>query len=913
MSSVLLENYIRGFLSESAINLDDHRKIEDAVSRLSSELSSRGLSLEDLDFDPDVLCKLRDGQKLPGEKTPNTSGMIPVFKPDYAKNTSARDRDVENYLGRHGLGFNPIDALKHKSKVYVNVINSFKDSLQPYINSKQSNLKSDKKHDFLEKTLKFKEAVDAAGLKVLGAGVYRVVVEDPSSNNVVIKIGLSDKGRKDCKNEIEFSMGRGRSRREHTANFPTIFHYDKDNGAWYAIEKVLFFDNDTFNNAPPKFFTDIEKQFTGTYRFFEKLLDICRVSEEEKKVLVKVDIFELYIKCMFDFKKGQIKAAHEEQKPQSSKSKLSKAFDSLLSSIKSAIGSANIRVYKGADKEAFNRLFKENLVTFTDVLVSHITKDMTTMKRIRTYMRITNKLPIAIDEDIQILATELQNLFDHAVLNKLEDLHLGNVGFKEMPDGKNPKGSWQLIFTDIDSWLDRLKDNNLMKKNILKSYIRSILLESINLDDHNLIKDTIARLETAMSKRGLDLYNLNFDAQKIVFLRDQHAVKDDSNTNYATKPNTIGKNPFRLDSKKIEDFDMNDITKSKNMPALGFNPFKMLSSNKPYYMNKLKSLRDIYYNNGITSGSDFLDDIISLKEAVDEVGIKTLGSGIFRVAFEIPGNDSFVIKIGLSEKGRRDNKSEVSFSLGNTFKQSDVDNFPTIYTHDNSGKYAWYAIERVKFLSVETLSDAEIISDVKEQFKYTNTFFENTGLINYLDESELFYKYFAYLFAFTPGEINKAQVNYINKINNLRAEDEKSKALIKRLLLKLKRLFSNNTEDFKSAKDLLGKHYESPEIKISDKIFMTRFQSFLYYTVHEIIKKNGASINTKSIQDLVKWVDAVARMDKSLIRLISGEAMSLFEQAIMTDMKDLHAGNIGFKHGKNGKWRLIFTDMDSKT
>lgn len=452
-----------------------------------------------------------------------------------------------------------------------------------------------------------------------------------------------------------------------------------------------------------------------------------------------------------------------------------------------------------------------------------------------------------------------------------------------------------------------------MKKNILKSYIRSILLESINLDDHNLIKDTIARLETAMSKRGLDLYNLNFDAQKIVFLRDQHAVKDDSNTNYATKPNTIGKNPFRLDSKKIEDFDMNDITKSKNMPALGFNPFKMLSSNKPYYMNKLKSLRDIYYNNGITSGSDFLDDIISLKEAVDEVGIKTLGSGIFRVAFEIPGNDSFVIKIGLSEKGRRDNKSEVSFSLGNTFKQSDVDNFPTIYTHDNSGKYAWYAIERVKFLSVETLSDAEIISDVKEQFKYTNTFFENTGLINYLDESELFYKYFAYLFAFTPGEINKAQVNYINKINNLRAEDEKSKALIKRLLLKLKRLFSNNTEDFKSAKDLLGKHYESPEIKISDKIFMTRFQSFLYYTVHEIIKKNGASINTKSIQDLVKWVDAVARMDKSLIRLISGEAMSLFEQAIMTDMKDLHAGNIGFKHGKNGKWRLIFTDMDSKT
>ena len=267
----------------------------------------------------------------------------------------------------------------------------------------------------------------------------------------MIKIGLSDKGRKDCKNEIEFSMGRGGSRREHAANFPTIFHYDKDNGAWYAIEKVLFFDNDTFNNAPPGFFSDIEDQFEGTYRFFEKILDICKLSEEEKKVLDKVDILEMYIKCMFDFDKGQIKAAHEEQKPQSSKGKFSKALDKLSMSIRKAIGSANIKVYKGADREVFNRLFKENLISFTDVLVSHITEDMTTIKKIQTYMRVTNKLPSVIDRDVQILATELQNLFDHAVLSKLEDLHLGNVGFKKMPDGKKAEGSWRLVFTDIDS------------------------------------------------------------------------------------------------------------------------------------------------------------------------------------------------------------------------------------------------------------------------------------------------------------------------------------------------------------------------------------------------------------------------------------------------------------------------------
>jgi len=450
-----------------------------------------------------------------------------------------------------------------------------------------------------------------------------------------------------------------------------------------------------------------------------------------------------------------------------------------------------------------------------------------------------------------------------------------------------------------------------MKKNILEKYIKNFLLESINLDDHNLIKDTVSKLETAMNKRGLDLYNLNFDAQKIVFLRDQHAVKDSSSVDFITKPETINKNPFRAKSKNIKDFDMNDIAKSYNMPALGFNPLKTLSSSKPYYMNKIKKLRDIYHSNRITLGAEFLDDIISFKEAIDEAGIKTLGAGIFRIAFEIPGHDGFVIKVALSEKGRRDNKSEVSFSLGDTFKQSDVDNFPTIYTHDNSGKYAWYAIEKVKFLSPETLLDSEIMSDVKNQFKYTHTFFTDTGLIKYVDESKLFYKYFAHLFAFTPGEINKAQNKYIKKINDLRVEDENSEPLIKRLLLKLRRLFTSNTKNLKSAKELLGKDYESAEVSIADKVFITRFQTFLYYTVQEIVKNYGTS--DKSIQNLITWIDAVAKMDKSLIRLISNEAMSLFEQAIMTDMKDLHAGNIGFKHDKNGKWRLIFTDMDSKT
>ena len=96
-------------------------------------------------------------------------------------------------------------------------------------------------------------------------------------------------------------------------------------------------------------------------------------------------------------------------------------------------------------------MFEENLIAFTEALLNHITEDMKMFRKIKTFLVAANKMPGIINSDIQALATELQSLFDHAVLSKLEDLHLGNVGFKKMPDGKNPEGSWRLVFTDIDS------------------------------------------------------------------------------------------------------------------------------------------------------------------------------------------------------------------------------------------------------------------------------------------------------------------------------------------------------------------------------------------------------------------------------------------------------------------------------
>jgi hypothetical protein len=124
-------------------------------------------------------------------------------------------------------------------------------------------------------------------------------------------------------------------------------------------------------------------------------------------------------------------------------------------------------------------------------------------------------------------------------------------------------------------------------------------------------------------------------------------------------------------------------------------------------------------------------------------------------------------------------------------------------------------------------------------------------------------------------------------------------------------LFGLNSEVVYSAKDLLDKDYESPDSVLVDNVFVKRFQTFMYYAVSTIVSQKGTS--DPKIKQLAQWIDAISRMNKTMIRLISDEAKSMLDQAIMTGMKDLHAGNIGFKIGDNGKWKLIFTDMDSKT
>ena len=49
---------------------------------------------------------------------------------------------------------------------------------------------------------------------------------------------------------------------------------------------------------------------------------------------------------------------------------------------------------------------------------------------------------------------------------------------------------------------------------------------------------------------------------------------------------------------------------------------------------------------------------------------------------------------------------------------------------------------------------------------------------------------------------------------------------------------------------------------------------------------------------------------------MSQEIFNLFDQAVVTNLRDIHLGNVGFKKVLDDetyeeKWRLIFTDIDS--
>lgn len=453
----LLESYIRSYLIKESISSDDHDDIEDAVSRLKSALSSRGMSLESLDFTSEMICNVRD------RKPVKDLGQIKRDKPeswelrdDREESKSYADILANKKELNVGLGFNPFNALSSKNSYYVERIEEFINILDTFNRNLMVTNRSNRMSKFLKNVLLFKEAVEEAGLKVLGAGIFRIALIDPSNKSVVLKIGLSEKGRKDCKTEIEHSMGRGKGRRQHTKNFPTIYHYDKEDFSWYAIEKVLFIDDDTFNNPPPDFFTDIKSQFRTTFKFFKKLKASLPANSAQNIQLI--DIFEKYISSMFKFGKGEIDQAHKEYDEEISKqrnSKLANFLKDFIEKIKTIIFGVNLSnkksKFKVPEQEVYNNLFKNHMLKFVENFAHAATENMSKQNKMQVFVNILDKLDKMSQSEFNKISGELYNLFDHAIVANLKDIHLGNVGFKKVLDDETYEERWKLIFTDIDS------------------------------------------------------------------------------------------------------------------------------------------------------------------------------------------------------------------------------------------------------------------------------------------------------------------------------------------------------------------------------------------------------------------------------------------------------------------------------
>ena len=76
---------------------------------------------------------------------------------------------------------------------------------------------------------------------------------------------------------------------------------------------------------------------------------------------------------------------------------------------------------------------------------------MSKQNKIQVFLRILNKLDTMSQSEFNKISGELYNLFDHAIVANLKDIHLGNVGFKKVLDDETYEENWKLIFTDIDS------------------------------------------------------------------------------------------------------------------------------------------------------------------------------------------------------------------------------------------------------------------------------------------------------------------------------------------------------------------------------------------------------------------------------------------------------------------------------
>jgi hypothetical protein len=510
----LLENYIKSYLIKESINMEDSKKIQRAISKLSQSLSSNNLDLLNLDFNERLLYILRVANqtvKLREENSENSSEKTVI-----AYDT---DKKVKNL----GLGFNLIDSLKEKSwnkknggvhkKKIVKLIRSLE---------KVNKRKYKEKIKILKDALLLKKSIDAAGLILVGAGIYRAGLVIPEVENIIIKIGLSEKGREDSRNEIEFSKGAGASRLDHIKNFPTIYDHSP-NGSWYAIEKVMMIDRNVFTNISqstnPKIakevLNDIKYQLPETFKFLSSISKSLEKAGKNLLINVKnleknnddiLKIFTWYLGTLFSKSKGY-STAHDEvlQNAIKDTSKISKTKSLVKNKTTQQAGDFTIEIpdTEGFDSastplqrsknESYIRFLKESsspesVISFKimseklDVFLTKIIKQYVSKKNIELLKDVKSEDDIGFDSTFIAKSSMSSNktnnnaysnidnlkmfivkdILNKSAINKMIDeigsmfdqavvTNIYDLHIGNMGFKKNEKDKWMLIFTDIDT------------------------------------------------------------------------------------------------------------------------------------------------------------------------------------------------------------------------------------------------------------------------------------------------------------------------------------------------------------------------------------------------------------------------------------------------------------------------------
>tara|TARA_B100001121_G_scaffold165358_2_gene144524 strand:+ start:329 stop:1615 length:1287 start_codon:yes stop_codon:yes gene_type:complete len=425
--SILLKRYIRSVLKED-IGPKDHQAIVSTMKSLDSLLKQKSvggksMSLSNLNIDERMICKLRDNKSLKVDSN--------ITKP-----ASYDPADISVNINKEeifGLGFNPVNVLKKEKEFYEEKINKALEYYEEKINNNSKN-----RQLFIElattimRIQRLSECIKQLGIKVLGAGIYRVAVVIPGAESVIVKIALNEKAKKDNLSEIGFSTGQTTPNIRYLKNFPKTYASAKD-GSWMSVEKAVMLEEILTRKDILK---DIKEQFKYTFDLFEGggLLNTSIVNESS--------CFVYYIGFMFNFRGDKIDNAYIDEM-----NKKYPKFKMLARNLKNAI--FNRRKRKPRDKDHVDHIkvtddfYKKRLYQFFIYMHSQILKTANNNSKLKGALDLIQQSDA---KGLNLFSNELDSLLDQSFTTNIKDTHIGNFGFLKGLDNK-----WRLIFTDIDS------------------------------------------------------------------------------------------------------------------------------------------------------------------------------------------------------------------------------------------------------------------------------------------------------------------------------------------------------------------------------------------------------------------------------------------------------------------------------